>query len=228
VRRGGPREPPGSAEGTAAEPSGGTRRYSAGAALRRRVESQGARHFALSAYTCARRCRQRRCSLWCAATVPPRGRRSVIRCAAAVATMQRLQRLQRFIKRKVCLFAAVRAFCARAFVRVRACVRACRARRRSPTRVGRADAVEVLPVSVSVRTSLTARRSPVRPHCHFERSGARVAAGFTPMQFVRSFVVVCLFVCVPVCVCVFVSPLGFRHKGLCVCFAVCSDFGLKA
>jgi hypothetical protein len=110
-------------------------------------------HAPFRAISCGKRAR-RRCSSWWAATVPPRGERNVMRCAAVVATMQRLQRLQRFIKRKECLFAAVRASCARAVVRARACVHACRARRRSPTRVGRADAVEVLPVSVSVRVSL--------------------------------------------------------------------------
>jgi hypothetical protein len=61
------------------------------------------------------------------------GNRNVMRCAAAVATMQRSQR---FIKRRKCLFAsaAARAFRAPVSVRMRACVRACacacRARRR--------------------------------------------------------------------------------------------------
>jgi hypothetical protein len=172
VRRGGPREHPGSAEGTAAEPSGGTRRYSAGAALRRRVESQGARHFALSAYTRARPCRQRRCSLWCAATVPSRGTRTVMRCAAAVATMQRLQRLQRFIKRKsvfVCSRARVLRPCVCARARMRACVQGASAiaYARWPSSRRRRPAGECL----SAR--LTARRSPSPPPRHAQAGAIR-------------------------------------------------------
>ncbi len=203
MRQGVPREHPGSAEGTPADPPGGTRRTRPVLRCAGGVEPQGPRHFAPfrakhargAAVGAARRGAPRPSHHAADATLCVALRRS--RRCSGCSDCNGLSSVK-----SVCLQPCARSAPVRS-ARVRACVRACRARRRWPARVGRADAAEVLPVS----ECLSAHQSHCGTHrqAPFERSGAQVAAGFTPIQ--RSFVRGCVFVRVCVSVRVGLSRL---------------------